>query len=269
MNKNKKIHKFQQFNIMKECRYGTLLFNRNDTYIGKSLDLYGEYCEGEVELFNKVINPGDVIFDIGANIGTHTTFFARITGSKGFVLAFEPQRIIFQNLCANMSINSITNAHCYNYALADINGTVFIPNLDYTKENNFGALRADKYDQGEQVMKTTIDNFCIDRCDFIKIDVEDMTLAVIKGGVNTIKKHQPILYMENNPGEQQKEVIDFMKKQNYNLYWHVTPYYNENNFFKNKKNVFKKNNSQYTAHNMLCLPKNYKQIAEIQDISPI
>ena len=53
------------------------------------------------------IQPGDVVIEVGANIGPHTVFLAQHVGPQGLVLAFEPQRILFQTLCANLALNSI------------------------------------------------------------------------------------------------------------------------------------------------------------------
>jgi hypothetical protein len=94
------------FNRLKACRYGTLLYNINDRYIGQALDLYGEYSEGEVVLFRRIVRPGDIVLDVGANLGAHTIFFSTAVGPRGAVLAFEPQRLVFQALCANMALNS-------------------------------------------------------------------------------------------------------------------------------------------------------------------
>ena len=78
---------FPPFNRLKVCRYGQMLFNVNDRYIGRSLDLYGEYSEGEVALFRQIVWPGDVVVDVGAHVGAHTLFFARQVGPAGRVLA--------------------------------------------------------------------------------------------------------------------------------------------------------------------------------------
>ena len=47
------------FNSQKACRHGQMLYNVHDTYIGRSLDLYGEFSEGEIELFRQFVKPGD------------------------------------------------------------------------------------------------------------------------------------------------------------------------------------------------------------------
>src|ERR1700742_1039122 len=112
------------FNHLKQARYGTLLYNINDLYVGRSIDLYGEFSQLEVVLFDQIIRPGDFIVDAGANIGSHTLFFARKVGPTGHVLAFEPQRIVFQTLCANMALNSIVNVECFQQGLSDQPGTL-------------------------------------------------------------------------------------------------------------------------------------------------
>ena len=97
------------FNRLKACRHGWMLYNVNDIYIGRSLDLYGEYSEGEIALFRQFLRPGDVVVEIGAHIGTHTVFFAKTVGPTGVVFAFEPQRVVHQTLCANIALNSLSN----------------------------------------------------------------------------------------------------------------------------------------------------------------
>src|SRR5262249_49184020 len=86
------------FNHLRKCRHGYVLYNINDMYVGRSFDLYGEFSEEEALLFEQVSRPGDVVMDIGANIGAHTLVMAKRVGPTGKVLAFEPQRVVFQTL---------------------------------------------------------------------------------------------------------------------------------------------------------------------------
>lgn len=252
--KNKILFKNKHMEI-KKYKHGYLLFNSFDRIIGKSIDLYGEWCEEELKLLNKYINEGDTIIDVGANIGTHTVFFAKKVKDKGRVYAFEPQRIIFQNLCANISLNWLTNVECYNMALGKSSGYIFAPYLNYLQRKNFGGLRLGKYTEGEKIKLVAIDSLKLEKCNLIKIDVEGMEADVLKGASKTISKHKPVLFVENNTEKYSKNIIKYIQKLNYKAYWHIRPYYNKNNYYKNKNELFKQYGNEI---NMICFPKNRK-----------
>lgn len=82
--------------VLKKTRHGYILYLRADNHVGVSLDLYGEYSEGEIDIFSQFIKPGMTIVDGGANFGTHTVYFAKTVGNAGTVYALEPQRLIFK-----------------------------------------------------------------------------------------------------------------------------------------------------------------------------
>ena len=79
-----------------------MLFLPSDLYVGRSLELYGESSEFEGELFAQLCRPGQIVVEVGAHIGSHTIHLAKLVGPAGTVYAFEPQRIIFQIMCAVM-----------------------------------------------------------------------------------------------------------------------------------------------------------------------
>ena len=83
------------------------------------------------------------------------------------------------------------------------------------------------------------------------MDIEGMELNALKGGKNLIKRTQPFLYLENDRGkENSKNLIEYLWSLDYKLYWHVTRMFQENNFFKNKKNIF----DNQSSFNMLGIP---------------
>ncbi|GEM_PF-738548 len=227
-----------QFNRLEVARYGLMLYNIYDKYIGRSLELYGEFSEGEPELFKQFLRTGQTVLDIGANIGTHTLFFAKAVGQEGVVHAFEPQRIVFQTLCGNLALNSITNVYTHNVALGAEIGEIRVPALDYASENNFGGIELEDGLDGEAVEMQTVDSLHLPQCHFIKIDVEGMELQVLKGAVNTLAKFQPILYVENDRSEKSTTLIRHLHTFQYRVYWHKPPIYNPNNFFNNPENIF-------------------------------
>ena len=95
--------------VVKACRYGMMMYNKNDRYIGRSLDLYGEFSEAEVAFFRAAIQPGMMVVDVGANIGCHSIAFARLVGPGGRVLAIEPQKQVYQMLVGNVALNHLSH----------------------------------------------------------------------------------------------------------------------------------------------------------------
>jgi FkbM family methyltransferase len=244
------------FNRVKPCRYGSMIYNINDVYVGKSLDLYGEYSEAEVELFRQLIAEGDIVVDVGAYIGAHTLFFAGAVGARGAVVAIEPQRGAFQALCGNMAINSVANAICLQAAAAAEAGFVNVPVVDQTKPNNAAwlSLAQAGAPQGDRIQKITIDSLGLPRCKLLKIDAPGMPREVLAGSLATIQRARPCLYVENSHKDQAQDLIRDIDALGYDIYPHNTRMFNPNNFAKNPQNVFR----GLTSAGLFCVHKTVK-----------
>jgi FkbM family methyltransferase len=237
---------------VKKCRHGTMMYNVHDAFIGRSLDLYGEWCDGEAFVLGQILSPGDLVVDVGANIGTHTVFFAKAVGEKGTVVAFEPQRLVYQTLCGNVALNGLTNVNCFMTAVGDRRAQAIFPTLDPRATLNFGAVRAASGGPGEVVDVVPIDELGLDRCALIKVDVEGMEAAVIAGARETIARCRPALFLENDTVERSREVLSAVEAAGYKAFWHVANYYNPGNYFENRDNVF----ARYQPEaNIFCVPK--------------
>jgi FkbM family methyltransferase len=239
------------FNRLKDCRHGRMLYNVNDRYVGRSFDLYGEFSEGETDLFRQIVRPGDVVIEVGANIGAHTVWFARATLPNGGVLAFEPQRMVFQVLCANIALNSLPNAVLHNKACGEAKGTIVVPTLDPAKPNNFGGLELGGHQAGETVEVVRIDELGIGGCRLLKVDVEGMELSVVKGASELIRRSRPALYVENDRPHLSDALVKYIDSLGYDCFWHCPPLYNPDNYFHHAENVF----GRIVSKNMLCLPR--------------
>ncbi|MCH7935880.1 MAG: FkbM family methyltransferase [Proteobacteria bacterium] len=239
---------------LKQCRHGPMLYNVNDVYLGRSLDLYGEYTEDENRFFSATLGPGSSAVDVGAHIGCHTVFMAKRVGPEGAVFAFEPQRVIFQNLCANLALNGLSNVRVFNAAAGSEEGAITVPDIDYGAEGNFGGVSLGG-DDGEQVPLTTIDGLGLPACHLIKADVEGMEADVIRGATETIKTHWPVLYVENDRREKSPDLIELLLGLDYRLYWHLVSLFNGDNFFGQKNNVF----GDIVSLNMIGIPKSRDQ----------
>jgi FkbM family methyltransferase len=244
---------------VRACRHGTMLYNPKDAYVGRSLDLYGEFSEGEVKTLMQLAPEGGVVLDIGANIGAHTVPLAQKVGPKGVVLAFEPQPRIHMMLCANLLMNGLANVLIYSCALGTEKGTAFLPVLDYEQPNNYGAVSVTDAPDPRLPARPTrvmaIDDLKLASCALMKIDVEGSEAKVLRGGAKTIMALRPILYVENDRKEKSAELIALLRHElGYELYWDMPALYNPENIAGNAENVF----PRVASFNMLCVPRESK-----------
>jgi len=248
----------------KRCRYGLVSYFATDQYIGRSFDLYGEFSESEVTLFRQVVRPGQTVLDVGANIGAHSMFFAHATGRHGKVLAFEPQRVVFGLLCANATLNNLQQIRPIHGALGGQAGSILVPQLNFAESGNFGGLALTGTTAGERVKQLTLDGLGLTSCDFIKIDAEGMETEVLKGATATISRHRPWLYVENDRKDRSSALIGMIQRLGYRLYWHLSPYFNSANYFRNTNNVF----GGTVSCNLLCLPNHVPQnVAGLREVA--
>ncbi len=243
------------FNAMIKGKEGYIVYNKNDTYIGKAIEKYGEFSGLEVEIFENLCHPSDVVIEVGANIGTHTLVFSRLVGPTGRVYAYEPQRIVFQTLCANLALNSITNVECMQQALSNEVGHLVIPEINYHREGNFGGIEIDKFTSGSKVEVVKLDSrIDLPRLNFLKIDAEGMEHQIISGAVDIINKYKPILYVENDRLEKSKALIELINTLDYRIFWHLPPLYNEHNYAGDSENLW----PGIVSVNMLCIHRSVK-----------
>jgi FkbM family methyltransferase len=235
-----------------QTRHGPMLALAGDRYITGSLELYGEFSQGEWELFAQAVSPGMTVVEVGANIGSHSVALARAC-FPGPLYLFEPQQRVFQILCANLALNGIGNAIAYPEACSDQAGMVIIPPLDYGATGNFGgvSVQADADGvQGMRVRAIPLDSLDLAACDVLKIDVEGFEAQVVRGAAETIRKFRPLLYVENDRAAHQQELISLIAGMDYRLYWHTPPLFRPDNFNGHAENVF----PGVVSVNMLCIP---------------
>jgi FkbM family methyltransferase len=245
----------ETFNELAQCRGGLMLYNRNDTYIGASMRKYGEFSGEETALFRVIVQPGRTVLDVGANIGVHTVELSRLTGPAGVVHAFEPQRLIYQVLCANVALNSLANVFTHHAAAGSAGGSLLVPALDPGGRHNYGGVSLLGSPRGERVPMLTIDSLDLGDCQFIKLDVEGMETEALRGAEATIGRFRPILYVENDRQARSAELISVLFQYGYRLYWHLPPIYTANNFRSDTENIF----GDKVSVNMICIPAEIAQ----------
>lgn len=163
---------------------------------------YGEWVistDGELDLMQKLVHPGNTIFDVGANVG-EWSLHALELGIPIHLYAFEPLPLIFTDLQQRLS--NYSSAQAVNLALSNNIGRVNFYYYDETYEfsglSSFYVREVLKEDHQPpkiiEVEQDTLTHFClshnIDRIDFLKIDAEGAEWVILQGATNLIEQNK-------------------------------------------------------------------------------
>ena len=157
------------------------------------------------------VTRGGLCVDVGAHLGNHTVFLAKICGMR--VLAFEPQPDVFAILQRNLELNGLgEQVTAVNAALGEVAGH---GSMARALADNSGSARL-SLDEAGGVPVLTLDEQIGDRkVDLIKIDVEGFELEVLKGAQRTIERDHPLIYAEAQDEASRKALETFLAPRGY------------------------------------------------------
>lgn len=204
-----------------------LYLNPSDTsaVIAFALDLFERY---ELDVVRRIVQVGDTILDAGANIGYYSLKLSEMCGPSGSVFAFEPDPENFKVLSLNVETNKASNVRLFNCALSDFDGTARLFR---------SATNAGDYSLFPRVgpTKPPVDVACrrIDSITdlitrsprLIKIDVQGLEAAVLRGATNSFKKWnpRPVILLEFEPdtlrsaGEAPETLLEMLGEMHYEV----------------------------------------------------
>ena len=162
-----------------------------------------------METVARLLRSGDIVIEVGAHIGYLTTYFAHLVGSKGQVLTFEPSDENAGYLVDN--VRDLAWVTIDRHGVADFIGTAKFFVESITGQNNSlyadyavfdenaknAGLKAERTEMSIEV--TTIDRTVAERGiapNFVKIDIEGAELDALRGMTETLKKCQPVVFIE-------------------------------------------------------------------------
>ena len=242
--------------LISDCIHGVMTWPVGDSVIGPFLKNYGEWSEGENIIMSQFINEGDVVIDIGANIGTTVLSLSRQVGHKGKVLAFEPQNHIAQCLNTNLTLNGITNVVVDNVSISKKCGWEKINDKKFEKSGRYGEAGISK-DGTTKIRTNNLDGINLDSCSLIKIDIEGHEWDAIQGGEKFLKKHRPVFYMEAKKNELgTKKFLKWFFDNGWICYWHYAFWFRKNNYKNNNKLI---HDAGIGDMNIVAVPENIKQ----------
>lgn len=195
---------FRMSGSLKLARWNVhMFFPAQRKGFGKFIFAFRELYEPELAYLEKILSPGKVFIDVGANFGVYTLVASKLVGKSGRVLAFEPTAQSFEILRQNIELNHFSNVRTYQVALAQEGSKAW---LYYGWDPVGNSLGKDPLhgNEGEEVQTEALDKLVeengIDHVDVIKIDVEGAEELVLRGAVRCLTTQRPIVIFEFNPG---------------------------------------------------------------------
>lgn len=197
--------------------------------ISRCLFVGGCIDPNEFAFLDRVMEPGMLFIDVGANDGLYTLFAAPRVGA---VVAVEPSRREFERLRANLELNGLTNVLARQIALSDQpgEGTLSVGGYEHEGQNTLGGFSYIGVELGytEKVTLKRLDDFLeeegLKNIDIIKLDIEGAEFSVLNGARQTLAKSRPLLLLElsdaalQRQGSTSAEVVALLRSLGYETY---------------------------------------------------
>ncbi|MEM0502909.1 MAG: FkbM family methyltransferase, partial [Thermoplasmata archaeon] len=188
--------------------------------------IYFKFKDLSLNKLINIIKPGDIVIDVGGNIGFVAMSIYKKMNGRVIIHSFEPDNTNYTKFEQLLKINPDIKINLNKVALGE--DKYFAPLVMPTPDNR-GGIRINKNINHikEKISVVTLDEYVkqnnIQLINVIKVDVEGFEYNVLKGASYTIKKFHPILFIEwDNSNLKQQGVsifilYDFLKKFNYKI----------------------------------------------------
>jgi len=174
----------------------------DDWAVGRIIWEKREYEPRVTAALRKILEPGMVFVDVGANIGYFSLMAAQIVGNQGRVISFEPNQNNCGLLYLSAQSNNFENIDLYPYAAAEKEATFLYDHLASNGVISDFSRDLEILDANRTLVRSvTLDKALheVKKIHVIKIDVEGAEYKVIQGAKSTLKEHRPILFSEFSP----------------------------------------------------------------------
>lgn len=144
-----------------------------------------------------LVQPGDTVIDVGANIGSITLALADAVGPAGRVLSIEPHPRLFRSLKANIARNNVFHVEAINCALGETEAILRFS--DRREDDQNAVVSGDDMTDALEIPIRPLDSLAPPGpIDLLKIDVEGYEYFVLKGAAQSLRRTRKI-YLEYVP----------------------------------------------------------------------
>ena len=176
----------------------------------------GTFERAEQDVFTRTIRPGDVVYDLGANVGFYTLLAAKLAGPTGRVVAFEPVPRNLGYLRRHLALNHCEDVTVVAAAVSDRSGTARFRD---GPAHTVGTLATDGGSEGVYVVDVVaLDNYTgAPAPRVIKIDVEGAEADVLRGAHRVLRTVRPIVLLSTHSTALRLECIALLRDAGYSV----------------------------------------------------
>jgi FkbM family methyltransferase len=175
----------------------------------------GTYERDLQQLFVRELKPGDVVYDVGANVGFFSLLASVLVGPAGRVVAFEPLPRNVELLRANLGLNAVANVDIVAAAVAGKAGSTLFA---IGGSPSMGSMDASR---GIEVRVVGLDELVangeIPLPAAIKMDIEGAESRALSGARNILEAHRPTLFLSTHGYREHEECLRLLKDLGYRV----------------------------------------------------
>ena len=179
--------------------FGDLLWLNDTGYLDRQIIETGSFEPASMSAVRRLVREGDVVLDVGANIGYYTVRFGKLVGAAGRVIAAEPTLHYRKVLERNIAENGLTNVRLLDYGFSDRADTVAI-DIGPSSATMHSPAGFDRVLFQETIKIFRLDDveasLGLQRLDFVKMDVDGHEPYILRGAWSVLGKYSPVILME-------------------------------------------------------------------------
>ena len=188
------------FLLRRRLSNGAIVYGQNRRgFGGRGIYVYGDAIEPEFRVLERILAPGGVFVDVGANTGIYTIKAARHYGARGTVVALEPFPDVFAMLYKNVCANDFHNVRlrCCCAGARTGAGTLW---LNHGAPNSFSLVKRQEDALALSTLTVKLDDLLgwegLEGLDYLKVDAEGAEAAILEGAMESIERYRPIIQLE-------------------------------------------------------------------------
>lgn len=200
-----------------------------------SIWLLGSFEPETVRCYSRLVRTGDIVLDVGANIGAHSLHLAKLVGDAGRVIAFEPTNYAYAKLLKNLKANPDLDKRVtpLQMMLTDKRGAGNVPDAfysswplvkDQSRHDEHGGRLMPASGAKAGTLDDELASMALDRLDLVKLDIDGFEPRMLRGAGECLRRWSPIIVMELAPyvlEEQQssiEELVEILAGNGYSLF---------------------------------------------------